>query len=77
MKSCPYCELNYIDDFEEMCDVCYAAAEERKKQKYNKAVIDSHLVSPDAIHSKITANAIFQAVRYLTYEYGEYTTTIV
>lgn len=72
MKRCPHCELNYIDDFEEMCDICYVAVEERKKPKYNKAVIDSHLVSLDTIYNKITANAIFQAVRYLTYEYGEY-----
>lgn len=72
MKLCPRCELNYMEDFESLCEVCYAAIEKSKRPKYDVELIKSHLVSAETIHNKISANAIFQSIRYLTYNYGEY-----
>ncbi len=72
MKKCPRCELNYIDDCEDVCCVCYEDIKQSQKPKYNNNLIASHQTTENNINDKVSANEIFQAVRYLTYDYGEY-----
>lgn len=72
MKKCPRCELNYIEDDEEMCDVCYETIERNENPKYDRRIMAKNEVGEDKIHNGITATQIFQSVRYLTYKYGEY-----
>ena len=73
MKICPRCELNYIDDDEELCDVCYADKTTiANNRNYGKSLVAGNMVSVDLIQNKVSANAIYQSVRYLSYDYGEY-----
>ena len=72
MKKCPRCQLNYIEDFEDYCDVCSTEIEQNGKRRYNKGLALGNEVNEKEIKVQITANQIFQAVRYLSYNYGEY-----
>lgn len=72
MKICPRCELNYIDEFEDLCDICYEQLEKLKKPKFDQQLINSNLVAPNLIKNKITTSEIYNIVKYLRYDYGEY-----
>lgn len=72
MKKCSRCQLNYVEDYEDYCDVCLVEIEQNSKQRYNKDLVLRNEVNEKEVESQITANQIFQAVRYLNYNYGEY-----
>ena len=71
-EKCPRCQLNYIEDHEDYCDVCLAEIDQNGKQRYNKGLALKNEVHEKEIKVQITANQVFQAVRYLSYNYGEY-----
>lgn len=72
MKKCLRCQLNYVEDYENYCDVCLAEIEKNIKPQYNKDLILIIEINEKEIKLQITANQIFQVVRYLNYNYGEY-----
>lgn len=72
MKICPRCELNYMDDDDDLCEICYEQIEKLKKPKFDQGLINSNLVSPNLIKGKITASEIYNMVKYLRYDYYEY-----
>lgn len=67
MKKCPRCELNYIEDWEEICSVCEATLNEIKNPTNVKGIV----VSKDNIQNPISGNAVYQIVRYLVGDYGD------
>ncbi len=72
MKKCPRCEINYIEESETFCDICLDELKQNGEQKYEQALLCKNIVLETEIKKQITANQIFQAVRYLNYDYGEY-----
>lgn len=69
MKVCPICELNLIQDGE---DVCFSCSKEKLLRKYKTEEFLNTLVEPSQIRQRVSASAIFRAVRYLSSDYGEY-----
>ena len=71
MKLCEKCQLNYVSDNETFCEIC--KTEQIKAGVPIKSIeYEKNLVSCDKITNRISANAVFLIVRYLTSDYGEY-----
>ncbi len=66
MKKCPKCELNYIEDYEDNCEIC-----EQSKKNWTQSNIRGVVVKKDEIHNPISPNAVYQIVRYLIGDYGQ------
>jgi len=68
-RICPICELNYLKSDEEICFTCAKTRiiNKHKTEEYLQTIVES-----SEILNRVSASAIFQAVRYLTNDYGEY-----
>jgi len=69
MKLCPKCELNYIQDEEDCCVTCLKS---ELIKKYKTEEYLHNLVAPNEILNRVSATTVFQAIRYLVGDYGEY-----
>lgn len=73
MKKCPRCELNYIYEDEEYCEICQEELRNHSKMlNCGNTNVTKNIVDKTCIKNGISMYKIYKAVKYLTYDYEDY-----